>query len=414
MSVRTRGWIIGLAVVGLVAAISSSYMHYQLVTDPSYTSFCDVNESVSCTQLYESRYGSVAGVPVALGGVFWFGVVLLLSFAAARAPEASQPSVSTYLRVWSLVGLAVVGYMAYASLFVLRTFCILCGVVYVAVAGIFFASDSGMSTSWRKLPASVLGDIGQLGRRPVGLVITLVFVGTMVATALSFPERSALAGFAGGAASATDRVSSTPTPLSMEDQRSEFERYWLAQPRVTLDVASPDAPVVVLKFNDFQCPACANTHFAYDPVFEKYASSHPGRVRLVLVDFPLDPACNDQAPRGPHRAACDAAVASRLAREVGDTEGERMERWLYSNQDTMSAETIESALADIAGVDGDQLAARFDEVIRDVRAHIAVGASLPVEATPTYIINGVVLQGGLTPQFFDQAIALELERAGNP
>ena len=88
-----------------------------------------------------------------------------------------------------------------------------------------------------------------------------------------------------------------------------------------------------------------------------------------------------------------------------------MERWLYSNQATMTADTIASALFEIAGVDQDGLAARYEDVIQDVRADIAVGSTLPVEATPTYIVNGVLIKGGLSPQFFDQAIAIELERA---
>ena len=45
------------------------------------------------------------------------------------------------------------------------------------------------------------------------------------------------------------------------------------------------------------------------------------------------------------------------------------------------------------------------------RADTTVGASLPVEATPTYVINGVVVQGTLAPRWFDAAIAYELERA---
>ena len=80
----------------------------------------------------------------------------------------------------------------------------------------------------------------------------------------------------------------------------------------------------------------------------------------------------------------------------------------------MNADTIAAALADIARVDTDHLARRFDEVIREVRADIAVGAELPVQATPTYIINGVLVRGGLSPQLFDQAIALELQRSQTP
>jgi vitamin-K-epoxide reductase (warfarin-sensitive) len=412
MAARARGWILGLAVVGLVAAAASSYVQYQLVTDPAYTSFCDVSETVSCTQLYQSRYGSIAGIPVALGGVFWFGVVLLLAFAEAKGPRTSGENVAAYFLVWSTVGLSVAMYMAYASFFVLGTFCFLCGIVYVAVIGIFLLSGASASTPLLTLPAAVFRDIGVLARRPVGLLVTLVFVGGMAALAWSFPAPKSMAGLPLDLdADAAHNVASPPP--SSADERSEFERYWAEQPQVDLDVDTEDADVIVLKFNDFQCPACANTHLAYAPIFQKYASSHPGSVQLVLLDFPLDPSCNDQSPSGPHASGCDAAVAARLAREVGDEVGERMVRWLYSNQETMTADTISAALDEIAGIDRDRMAVQYDDVIQDVRSDIALGATLPVEATPTYIINGVLIKGGLSPEFFDRAIAIELERAAS-
>ena len=400
----------GLAVVGLVAATSSSYMHYQLVNDPAYTSFCDVSETVSCTQLYQSRYGSIAGIPVALGGVFWFGAVLLLAFADARGPSTSRENVAAYFLVWSTVGLSVAMYMAYAAFFVLGIFCILCGIVYATVIGIFVLSGASTGTSLLKLPVAAVRDLGHLVRRPIGLLVTMVFVGSMAVLAMSFPESSSPIGLPSGSnPSVANNVA--PPPPSSGDERSEFERYWAEQPQVDLDVETEDAEVIVFKFNDFQCPACANSQFAYAPIFQKYASSHPGSVRLVLLDFPLDPSCNDQSPNGPHAFACDAAVAARLAREVGEGEGERMERWLYSNQETMTADTIGAALDEIAGIDRDRLAGRYDDVIQEVRSDIEVGATLPVEATPTYIVNGVLIKGGLSPQFFDQAIAIELQRA---
>ncbi|MEE2790175.1 MAG: vitamin K epoxide reductase family protein [Acidobacteriota bacterium] len=410
MQGRTRAWVIGLATVGLIAAASSTYMHFQLANDPFYTSFCDVNASVSCTQLYQGPYGSVGGIPVALGGVFWFGVVLLLTLAYVKSPAASRQNVALYLRVWSVIGLSVTGYMAYVSFFILGTFCILCGIVYVTVVGIFFLADSEVTAPLRTLPIAASRDLGFLVRRPAGLLLTLVFVGSLTGIALTFPQTQAGLNLPEPLGSVTENVPPAARPEPTEDQRSEFERFWTGQPRVELDIATGEAPVVVVKFNDFQCPACANTHFAYEPVFQKYASSHPGSVRLVMLDFPLDPACNDQTPNGQHGAACEAAVAARLAREVGEDEAALMQQWLYRNQQTMSADTIAVALAEVAGVGVDHLASRFDEVIPEVRADIAVGSELPVQATPTYIINGVVLRGGLTPQLFDQAISLELER----
>ncbi len=409
MTKGVRRWIVVLALVGLAAAASSSYMHFQLMSNPGYTSFCDINETVSCTQLYQSRFGSVAGVPVALGGVFWFGVVLLLSVADVRGSTASREHVAAYFVVWSTVGLSVAMYMAYASVYVLQTFCLLCGIVYVTVVGIFLLSGSRGAIPLRTLPASITYDLGQLVRRPVGLVTTATFLGTMALAAVWFPEPQPLGGL-------TESLANGAPPVSPENEQSEFARFWAAQPRIELPIASETgaAPVMVYKFNDYQCPACAQAHFAYDPIFAKYESSDPGSVRLVTVDFPLDPECNDETPNGPHGSACEAAVAVRLAREVGAEEGRRLERWLYSNQETMTATSIVQALGEIAGVDDGLLATRYDEVIEHVRSDIAVGATLPVQGTPTYVINGVLLSAGMSPLFFDQAIVLELQRATTP
>ena len=395
-----------LALVGLAAAASSTYMHFQLMSDPGYTSFCDINETVNCTRLYQSRFGSVAGVPVGLGGVFWFGVVLLLAVADTRGPTASREHVAAYFVVWSTVGLSVAMYMAYASFYVLQTLCLLCGIVYVTVVGIFLLSGSRGAIRLRTLPASIFHDLGQLVRRPVGLVTTAAFLGTMAFAAVWFPEPQPVGGLA-------ESFANVAPPVSPESERSEFARFWAAQPRIELGIESETgaASVVVYKFNDYQCPACAQTHFAYDPIFAKYEFSDPGSVRLVTVDFPLDPDCNDETPNGPHGSACEAAVAVRLAREVGAEEGRRMERWLYSNQETMTADSIAQALGEIASADDDLLARRYDEVIEHVRADIAVGAAVPVEGTPTYVISEVLLREGLSPRLFDQAIALELQRA---
>ena len=43
------------ALLGLGASVASSYVHYQMLADPTYTSFCDVSATVSCTQAYLSR-----------------------------------------------------------------------------------------------------------------------------------------------------------------------------------------------------------------------------------------------------------------------------------------------------------------------------------------------------------------------
>ena len=409
MTRRTRKWMTILACAGLVAAATSTYVHVRMLGDPGYASFCDINAGVSCTQVYQSRYGTVFGVPVALGGVIWFAAVLLLTYAGARASRASAPHVAGYQLLWSTIGLAVAMYMAYASFFVLGTVCLLCVVVYVAVVGIFILSGGEEATPARRLPAAIVGDLRAVAGEPAGLGLLVVFVGGSAGSVGWFA-------WSPPAPAPVEAVeSAAPPPVVTADQRSEFERYWAEEPRVELGLpasAVQGAVVVVVKFNDYQCPACANAHRAYAPIFAKYASSHPGQVRQVTLDYPLDPSCNEQAPRGQHHGACAGAVAVRLAAAVGEAQGVEMEEWLYANQPGLTREAVVEALAAVAGIDQARYDAAYEETVLAVQADIALGNDLPVEATPTYVINGVVVKGTLAPRYFDAAIAYEIERAG--
>src|SRR5262245_63370122 len=83
-------WLLIFALLGLGASTTSSFVHYQLLQDPGFSSFCDVNAAVNCTRAYLSEYGSFLGVPVALGGVIFFALVTLLAWPAWRTPDAVQ------------------------------------------------------------------------------------------------------------------------------------------------------------------------------------------------------------------------------------------------------------------------------------------------------------------------------------
>ncbi len=402
MSSVVRRAIIVLALVGFASAATSTYLHYQLAQDPRYTSFCDINDSISCTQVYLSRFGSVGGVPVALLGACWFGLVLLLTVARGRGSSQLGENIGGYLLVLSTLGLAAVLFLGYESLMVLGTLCVLCAVVYVAVGGIFLLSGSAASVPVLSIPRRAVADLGRLVRSPAALGVAGAYLALSVAVVVAFQAEH-------------DGPDSQPGPTAAfdlatgaADVDSEFERFWDAQPRVELPVPHEGAQVLVLKFNDYQCPSCGQTHFAYEPIFARYESSHPGAVRHVSLDYPLDPECNEQTPRGGHMGACEAAVAVRLARRAG--RDAQMARWLYEHQQTLSRETIREALAEVA--DMTDFDAMYDVTLEDVKADIALGGMVEVEATPTFVINGVKITGGLPLQFFDAAIALELERSG--
>jgi len=193
-----------------------------------------------------------------------------------------------------------------------------------------------------------------------------------------------------------------------QDQRSEFERWYAAQPRVPIIVPAEGAKVLIVDFSDFQCPYCRQAFVALKPLIAKYNAQAPGTVRLVLKDYPLDSECNVNVQNGgPHPAACEAAAAVRLAKAKNREDA--MEEWLFANQPAMTPESVRQAAKDVGQVT--DFEAKYAPTLELVKSDITFGKSLGVTATPTLFINGVKIAGVLAPQYFDQAIAIELQRA---
>ena len=396
MTAAARWLIVAFVLLGLGASAASTYVHAQLLGDPTYVSFCDVNDTVSCTQVYLSRSGSLAGVPVAYLGLVWFAFAGALLLAAQRGSAMLREHLPAYLFALSTVGLAVVLYLGYASFAVLGAVCMLCVTVYVAVVGLFVVSGAAASIPMSQVPGRALADLRSLKSSPVGLGLAATFV---VASGLG-------AAWLGEPTGQTSTVA--PAAALSAVEREEFVRWWSAQPRVELPIEADGAAVFVVKFNDYMCPPCRQTYLNYRPVFAKYEAERPGAVKLVTKHYPLDPECNSTAPNGVHYASCEAAAAVLLAGR-GGADVEALEVWFFDRQATLSPSSVQTAARDVGGVE--DFEAEYPATLDQIREDIALGVSLGVEATPTFVINGVRVTGGLTVPYFDAAIAYELERA---
>lgn len=88
MTRRTAIGLLVFCVLGLIVSSLSAYVHYRLLTEPGYTSFCSINATWNCETVYESRFGSFRGVPVAIAGVIWFVAATMLVAASWRGAPA--------------------------------------------------------------------------------------------------------------------------------------------------------------------------------------------------------------------------------------------------------------------------------------------------------------------------------------
>src|SRR5688572_12221034 len=196
MTPRNRSLVLLFGLIGLGFATASAWVHYKLIIDPSYSSFCDVNATFNCTQVYLSQYGSFQGVSTALGGVVWFGLTVLLAAfggAASTNPKdkAAVSPVGSYLFAWSTIGLAVVLYLAYASFFVLKVACLLCIGTYLSVIAIFILTGTFSSVPMGELPGRLVSDLKGLVKNPAMLTVALIFVAGVASVVAFFPHEKA-------------------------------------------------------------------------------------------------------------------------------------------------------------------------------------------------------------------------------
>jgi uncharacterized membrane protein len=394
---HSRTLLMLLAAVALAASVAALYVHYRLIADPTYSSFCDVNETVSCEAVYRSAYGTLFGVPVAAGGAIWSAFVLMLAGYGMRVPRSETAGqVAGYIFLSAVAGLAAVFYYAYASFFVLEKTCLLCVAIYVAVVGIFFVSSSAAPSGLAVLKnvgrdvSGVLANPAALGLGAAWLVASLALVGL-------FPRESI------GDAAAPVQAAAVPLETLDPTALEEWHRWLDTQPKQQAALPPAGVKVLVLKFNDYQCPACRMTYMAYRDIIAKYQASHPDAFRFETRDFPLESECGFG---GIHGSACEAAVAVRLAR--AKNKDKELEAWLFERQETMNRDLVKQGLQQIAQVS--DFDAEYAKTLEQVRADARLGQSLGVQGTPTFFVNGIRV-GSLRPAYFDAAIGYLLNKS---
>jgi uncharacterized membrane protein len=399
---RSRIALIVLALLGLGASSYALYVHYRMA-DPGYVPGCEISDTVGCQQVLQSSYGSVLGVPVAAGGAIWAALILLLAWWGMRQPKSELAGrVAGYIFAVATLGLAAVFYFAYASFFVLGQACPVCMTMYVSVAGVFLVS-AGAATSLTSIPARLGDDLAALKRSQTATTLAVAWLAASVLLVVLFrsPDPVALEQPVAAAPQVEEPVLETLSP----EQIAEWEKYLDSQMPVSDLLPTGSMKVRVVKFNDYQCPACRQTWMLYRGIIAKYEADYPGVFVYESRDFPLEAECG---AGGSHGMACEAAAAVRMARTR--SKDRDLEAWLFNNQSfEMTREDVKRGLREVAQIT--DFEDQYPKIIGDVRADAQLGQKLGVSSTPTFYINGIKL-GSLRPTYFDATIRHALKKAG--
>jgi protein-disulfide isomerase len=175
-----------------------------------------------------------------------------------------------------------------------------------------------------------------------------------------------------------------------------------------------DAKVLIVNFDDFQCPFCSRMH---QTLFPELLKEYGDRVQFVYKDFPL----SEIHPWATHAAVdanCLAAQNSEAYWDFAD--------YIHGNQQQVNAEkTRDAQFADLDRLTTEQgqkhnldqtklqlcIKAQNEDAIK---ASMKEGASVGVSATPTLFINGQEMDGALPAGDLRIVLDRALQQAGVP
>jgi protein-disulfide isomerase/uncharacterized membrane protein len=378
-----------LALIGLAVSAVIVDVDRRIQTEAGYTSFCNLGGVINCDVVLGSRYGRFLDVPVAVWAAAGFA-----GGAIAAVPGALL-GVAGGLADLALIALAsgALGFSAVLALvmgLVLEHACLLCLTLDVVVVS-WFVTVLPLARSFQ--PAGAM-----LRRRAIA------YATAAGALALAL---------AGGTLAAVYTPGPASSSADVEKRDPEFARQYRKLPVVPASVlvapdapskGPADAPVTIVEFSDFQCPACGQAFKDLHDLLRRRSD-----VRFVFRNFPLDSSCNEAMQRTVHPDACLAAVAAACA--ARQSRFWEYHDLLFENQRALDRDSL-FRYAREAGIDLPTFRTCLDDpsvharITDDVRAGIAAG----IESTPTLFINGRRVSGALDRPYYDYALVLERER----
>lgn len=173
------------------------------------------------------------------------------------------------------------------------------------------------------------------------------------------------------------------------------------QPMVTVETENAlsmglsDAPVTIVEFSDYECPACRSTH---DTV-KKLRANYGNKIRWIFKDYPLRR----------HKFAAKAAEAAHCAADQGKF-------WEYQElvftRDKLDLESLIKYAAEI-GIPSDNFSKclQSDKYKATIENSVREATQAGIDRTPSFIINGILLTGGASLDTFMVRIDEELKKS---
>lgn len=164
-------------------------------------------------------------------------------------------------------------------------------------------------------------------------------------------------------------------------------------------LGSATAPVEVVEFADFECPACGQFATLTEPDV-RARLVNTGQVRMRFIDYPLPM----------HRNTWDASLAAACANDQGKFW--EMHDAIFANQDRWNTEATSrprgpiGELAKGVGLDMTKYESCMDADTHraKIQSHLAEAEKRQIGSTPTFVFNGLVVPGAVPYDRFKQLV----------
>jgi protein-disulfide isomerase/uncharacterized membrane protein len=341
----------------ILMVILSIYLtnHYFAVKFPTGLGgggLCDINAFFNCDVATHSAFSNIAGVPISLLGLL-MGLFVLFGYLFNN--EEIEGTIHGLLIINGVGCLILFLY----SLIGLGGLCPACTMYYVASWSTLFAF---FKTSDIRIPSP-------LPLISYGVVYGAIFFGTYQ--------------FVQGKESKTSKLAQ-----SLITQYDGLAN--LGEPKNTSDYIMAgtkegykSAAIRITKFSDFECPACK----ALSDILHKVAKKYEGKIAIQYFFYPLDNNCNPAMKTPLHRYACKAAYMAACAPQ----KFQEVEADIFANQPSLSDEWIEKKAKELGVTECMNKKETKDKVVE----YIAAAKSFNIRSTPTFLLNGVKIEGVL-------------------
>ena len=353
--------LLALSLLGLFDALYLLWVY----TSPSRPIVC---LGSGCDAVRASPYAHLFGVPMPVFGVVCYVALALLILAEDLVQERLVRVLQRAVTVISGVGFVFSIYLFSLQAFVIHAFCAWCDVSAIVVTAIFVVSLIEL-----RHPLASNEPSAAIAR------VRTNFVVCVVALIVGVPAFILLS-----------RHGELPAAADAPSQ-ALAER--LVRPDSHL-TGNASAPLTIVEFGDFECPACGLSEDAARQIRAQYGD----RIRFVFRQFPLTRI---------HPQAEKAAEASECAGEQGKF-WEGVEK-LYANQADLSVDALKRYAAEL-GLNQNRFDQCLDssETAERVKQDLADGRALGVHGTPTYFIGRKMIFRPLDYATFSMLVDQEL------